>query len=177
MKPYFLILAICVFLASIIVVPDVYAQLGGGMGGSGRRGGPDHASKGCENPDKSTMAKGPAGPAEPLNHEQLLYQLGTIQVDLHLTPDQSAAWQAFADRVLALEGDVARQRTKAASVSANGADGVKSISMAVDAARNHLSALEDIETAEKSLYQTLQPEQKVLADLRFGSFLPALYRS
>ncbi len=175
MKPYFLILAICVLLSSIIVVPDVYAQFGSGMGGSGtRRGGGDHAGKGCDNPDKSSAAKGPTGPAEPMNREQLQYHLGTTQVDLHLTPDQGAAWQLFADRVLALEGDQSRQRTRSVSASNNGS--IKSVSLAVDAARNQLSALEDIEAAEKALYQTLKDDQKVLADLRFATFLPALFK-
>ena len=181
MKPYFLIIAACIFLTSIIVVPDVYAQFGGGMGGSGtaggRRGGGDHASKGCDGPDKASAGKGPMAPAEPMNREQVEYQLGAILVDLRLTPEQAPVWQAFAGRVLALADDVSRQRARSASAGASYADGVKSISTAVDAARNHLTALEDIESAEKALYQTLQSNQKTLADLRFSTFLPALFKA
>ncbi len=178
MKPYFLIIAVCIFLSSIIVVPDVYAQFGGGMGTSGgRRGGGDHASKGCDTPDKSAANKGTTGAPEPMNREQVEYQLGTMLADLHLTPEQAPVWQEFAGRVLSLADDVSRQRARSASASASYADGVKSISTAVDAARNHLTALEDIESAEKALYQTLQSNQKTLADLRFSTFLPALFKA
>ena len=181
MKPYFLILAACVFLASVMVVPEVYAQFGGGMGSGmgapgGRRGGDERPNKGCDMPDKSAAGKGPMGAPEPMSREQLEYQLGTTQVDLHLTPEQGAAWQTFADRVLALQGDLSRQRARGATATASNPGAIKSVSLAVDAARNHLSALEDIETAEKALYQTLQADQKTLADLRLTAFLLPLLR-
>lgn len=101
MKPYLMVLAAFVFIASFAWVPDVYAQFGGGMGGGmgGRHGGGAERAKGCDDPDK-----------------------------------------------------------------------------AVDAARNLLAALEDIESAGKDLYQTLQPDQKSLADLRMTGFLAPLLR-
>jgi hypothetical protein len=183
MKPYLLVLAAFVFISSFLWVPDVYAQFGGGMGGGmggagGRHGGSERA-KGCENADKPSGNKGPMGAQEPMSREQLEYHLGTLQADLHLTAEQAGAWQFFADRVLALEADLARQRlrrTSATTATATATGAIKPIANAVDAARNLLTALEDIESAGKGLYLTLQPDQKTLLDVRMGSFLPPLLR-
>jgi hypothetical protein len=105
--------------------------------------------------------------------------LGTLQVDLRLTPEQTAAWQSFSDRLLALHADIERQRGRNANTSALGASsagGIKPIANAVDTARNRLTALEDIESTSRVLYQTLQPDQKTLADLRLASFVTPLLR-
>lgn len=177
MKPYLMVLAAFVFIASFAWVPDVYAQFGGGMGG--RHGGGNERTKGCDNPDKAAANKGPMAAPEPMSREQLEYHLGTLQADLHLTPQQTGAWQSFADKVLALEADQARQRARrvsAVSAAAAGTAGIKPITNAVDAARNLLAALEDIESAGKDLYQTLQPDQKTLADLRMAGFLAPLLK-
>jgi len=114
-----------------------------------------------------------------MNREQLQYHLGTLQVDLHLSPEQAAVWQTFADRVLAMEDDRSRQRMRgnsAATLAPSVTGGIKTIANAVDTARNRLTALEDIESASRALYQTLQPEQKTIADLRTAAFMPPLLR-
>ena len=187
MKPYLSALATClVLLSSALLVPDVYAQfsgggggMGGGMGGGGGRHGSGERSKGCDSADKADAGKGPAGPQGPVSREQLEYHLGTLQVDLHLTPEQTAAWQTFSDRILALQADMERQRGRNASavaVSASSIGGIKPIASAVDAARNRLTALEDIESTGRALYQTLQPDQKTLADLRMATFVTPLLK-
>jgi hypothetical protein len=115
-----------------------------------------------------------------MNREQLEYHLGTLQVDLHLTPEQTTAWQTFSDRILALQADMERQRSRNASeaaVIASSAGGIKPIASAVDVARNRLTALEDIESTARTLYQTLQPDQKMLADLRMATFVTPLLKS
>lgn len=183
MKPYLMVLAAFVFIASFLWVPDVYAQFGGGMGGGmGGRGGSHQGErgKGCgEKPDtpQSPMGQQP----QAMSHEQLEYRLGTLQVDLHLTTEQTALWQAFADRVLAFEGDLTRQRSRATPVNASalGAPGsaIKPIATAVDQARNRLTALEDIEAASRAMYQILQADQKTMADVRMAEFLTPLLRT
>ncbi len=186
MKPYLLaVLAACVCFLSVLWVPDAYAQFGGGMGGGmgggagGGRHGAGERSKGCGAGEKPDAAKGSVGPQAPLSREQLEYHLGTLQVDLRLTPEQTAAWQTFSDRILALQADMDRQRGRsvsAASVSASSSGGIKPIANAVDTARNRLTALEDMESTGRTLYQTLQPDQKTLADLRMANFLAPLLR-
>lgn len=185
MKPYLWVLAAFVFISSLLLVPDVYAQFGGGMPGGGMGGGGrSHGdrSKGCDSSERAGPGKGPASEAPPaMNREQLQYQLGALQADLRLTPPQTVQWQAFAERVLALEADLARQRTRVASASdmeqkGQEADGVKQVARAVDTARNRLTALEDIEATSRTLYQTLQPDQKAMASARLGGFLAPLLR-
>lgn len=182
MKSYLGALATCLVLSSAMLVPDVYAQFnGGGMGGGGRHGaGERPKGGGCDAADKTTAAaNGQAGPHNPLSREQLEYHLGTLRVDLKLTPEQAAAWQPFADRVLALQADMERQRGRSASALASSAastGGIKPIANAVDTTRNRLTALEDIESAGRALYQTLQADQKALADLRMAGFITPLLR-
>lgn len=185
MKPYATTLATClVLLSSVLLVPDVYAQFsagggsGGGMGGGGRHGSGERP-KDCGSSVKPEGDKGPTGPQGPVSREQLEYHLGTLQVDLHLTPEQTSAWQTFSDRLLALQADMERQRSRNASAIANSASsagGIKPIASAVDAARNRLTALEDIESTARALYQTLQPDQKTLADLRMAVFVTPLLK-
>jgi hypothetical protein len=115
-----------------------------------------------------------------MGRDQLEYRLSTLQVDLRLAAEQAPLWQAFADRVLALEGDLARERNRttpvhASALSAPGG-GIKPIAAAVDKVRNRLTALEDIEAASKALYQALNAEQKTMADVRMGEFLTPLLR-
>lgn len=180
MKPYLIVPMACVALSSLLLVPDVYAQFGGG--GMGGRGAPHlgDRGKGCsEKPDASQRPMGQQ--PEMMGREQLEYRLNTLQVDLHLTPEQAALWQTFADRVLALEGDLARQRNRAMPVNAStlSAPGspIKPIATAVDQARNRLTALEDIEAASRALYQALQADQKTMADVRMAEFLTPLLRT
>lgn len=186
MKPYLWVLAAFVFLSSFLLVPDVYAQfgggggMGGGMGGGGRP--PGDRGKACDMGERADAGKGPMGnqPA-PMNHAQLLYQLDALQADLRLAPEQAAQWQPFAERVLALEADLSRQRSRGISASemeqkGQAADGIRQVARAVDTARNRLTALEDIEASSRALYQTLQPDQKTMANARLGAFLAPLLR-
>lgn len=185
MKPYLSALATCLVLSSAMLVPDVYAQfgggVGGGMGGGGGRHGSGERPRGCDSADgKPDAAKGPAAGQQGLvSREQLEYHLGTLKIDLKLTPEQTTAWQAFADHVLALQADMERQRgrtTSAQTANTAATGGIKPIANAVDAARNRLTALEDIESTGRTLYQSLQPDQKSLADLRMASFITPLLK-
>lgn len=186
MKPYLWVLAAFVFISSFLLVPDVYAQfgggggMGGGMGGGGRP--PGDRGKGCEPGERANAGKGPmGGQPGPMSREQLQYQLQALQTDLRLTPEQAAFWQPFAERVLALDADLTRQRSRSISASeleqkGQAADSIKQVARAVDTARNHLTALEDIEASSRALYQSLQPDQKTMANARLGAFLAPLLR-
>ena len=179
MKPYFYAIAACLVLSSaLLVVPDVHAQFSGAMGGGGRHGSGER-SKGCDSGEKPNATKAPAGPQPAMSREQLEYHLGALQADLHLTPEQTTAWQTFSDRILALQADMERQRSRNASavaISAASTGGIKPIANAVDTARNRLAALEDIESTGRALYQTLQSDQKTVADLRMASFVAPLLK-
>jgi len=186
MKPYLWVLAAFVFISSFLLVPDVYAQfgggggMGGGMGGGGRP--PGDRGKGCDTVERANVDKGPMGnQPPPMSREQLQYQLQTLQTDLRLAPEQATLWQPFAERVLALESDLTRQRVRSISASdmeqkGQAADSIKQVARAVDTARNHLTALEDIEASSRALYQTLEPGQKTMANARLGALLAPLLR-
>ena len=186
MKPYLMTLAACVLISSLLLAPDVYAQFGGGGGGMGGgmgagRGGPPSGErgKGCDSGGKPDASKGQ--PPEMMGREQLEYRLNTLQVDLHLSPAQTALWQPYADQILALESDLTRQRTRTVSASANQGSGpegagLRQIAAAVDATRNRLTALENIEAATRALYKTLQAEQTTMAEVRSAEFLTPLLR-
>ncbi len=182
MKPYLWVLAAFVFISSFLLVPDVYAQFGGGMGGGRSGTHPGERGKACDSGERADAGKGPQGNAPaPMSREQLLYQLDALQADLRLAPEQAAQWQPFAERVLALEADLARQRSRGISASdlepkGQAADGIRQVARAVDTARNRLTALEDIEASSRALYQTLQPDQKTMANARLGAFLAPLLR-
>ena len=155
-------------LSASVLFSDAYAQYGGaGMGGRMGRG--DRGARSDSTGDaRSQRADRPAA-ADAVSYEQIEYRLSTLQQDLKLTADQGGTWQAFADKVRAHAGDLARERAQRLTVSATNAapsGGLHHIGQAVDAARNRLTALEDIETAAKALYQTLSPAQRDLADLR-----------
>jgi len=188
MKPYLWVLAAFVFISSFLLVPDVYAQFGGGGGMGGSMGGgrsgapPGERGKACDTGERAEAGKGPMGnPPAPMSREQLQYQLDALQADLRLAPEQAAQWQPFAERVLALEADLSRQRSRSISASdmepkGQAADGIRQVARAVDTARNRLTALEDIEASNRALYQSLQPDQKTMANARLGAFLAPLLR-
>ena len=184
MKPSIAALTTCLVLSSALVVPDVYAQFGGGGGGGGRggRGGSGEHSKnaGCESGEKPAADKGMVGRQAPMSREQLEYHLGTLKVDLRLTSEQSTAWQTFSDQIQALQADMERQHNRSASAVAlntSTTGGIKPIANAVDVTRNRLTALENIEAAGAALYQTLHADQKTIADLRMAAFMTPLLKS
>lgn len=159
-----------VFGAACVALPagSSLAQFGGpgGPGGvfGGRRGG-----------DRDDFGrKGP--PPRPVQQEEsyelIEYRLMLLEEDLQLRAPQREAWQAFAERVRAYAGDLARDRARTMQPSAGAAGGgVQHIEQAVDAARNRLTALEDVAAVAKSLYAVLSTEQKMLVDSRVATIV------
>lgn len=135
---------------------------GGGMGGR-RGGGQDDFGR-----------KGP--PSRPVQledgYELIEHRLMLLEEDLQVQPSQREAWQVFVASVRAYAGDLARERARAMQPSAGTASGgVQHIEQALDAARNRLTALEDIAAAAKSLYVQLSTEQKKMADSRISTIV------
>jgi len=146
---------------------DSYAQFGGrgGLGGvfGGSRGGNRDQGNRQDNRINRPAQQ------ESDSYEQMEYRLSLLEEDLHLQPNQSAAWESFAGKVRAYAGDLARVRARAMtppSGSGTGSGGVQHVEQAADAARNQATALDEIAAAAKTLYAGLTPDQKQLADVR-----------
>jgi len=90
-----------------------------------------------------------------------------LHEDLKLTAEQAPLWQAYLDKVRALGNDVARERGRRPAQG----NVQQQIDRIVDAARNRLTALEDIAQAAKALYAKLAPEQQPAADPRLANLM------
>jgi len=101
------------------------------------------------------------------------YLLGMLHEDLKLRSEQEPLWQAYADKVNALAGDIARERARIKATLELKA--LPRIDQAVDVARDRLTALEEISAAAKALHARLTPEQQTIADARLATTLPFNY--
>ena len=138
---------------------------GGGSGGGMRGGGRDGAAD-------STRSQRPAMQQNaPVQTEVIMHEL---YEDLKLTPAQQPAWQSYADKVQALASDFARERSRAQAGAQAGAqlNALQQIDRTLDTVRNRLTGLEDIAAAAKILYDSLAPEQKLVADSRLATVIP-----
>jgi hypothetical protein len=160
MKLHRLILPLVVLAGAVLPAADACAQTG--MGG---RGGRYNNNSQGNNPSGSVVQ--PMAPADPNSYGQIDYRLTLLRDDLKLKPEQMAAWQSFAGKVRSLADDMARERERGMTASANTAlNGLQYIGQAVDTERNRTAGLEDVEASAKALYRILTPEQKALADTR-----------
>ncbi len=148
-------------LAAAVTALDATAQFGGGMPGGGMRGSRNRS-------DSASREQRP--PVRDNSPEQIEDRLGLLEEDLHLTADQRQGWQAYAEKVGALAGDVNRERERGPLGNAQ-MNSLLQIDRAVDTARNRLTALEDIAAAAKSLYGSLTPQQKSVADPRLATIV------
>jgi protein CpxP len=140
-----------------IVLAAAATQALAQFGGSSRRG----------SRDKSSGERGKDGaPAEPNMLEVTLHE---FHEDLKLTPAQEPAWDSYADKVRALAGDIARASARARSASQGAL--LARIDQTVDAARDRLTALEEIAAAAKALYAGLTPGQQGVCDPRLANIM------
>jgi hypothetical protein len=156
-------------LVFALVATESCAQFGGmgGMGGRSRGGGRDQGYS------QDYRNYRPA-PQDSDSYEQTEFRLQLLEEDLHLQSAQQPAWEAFAGRVRAYAGDLARARARAMTPLSGGeagANGVQHIEQAAESARNRATALDDIAGAAKTLYAGLKPEQKMLADVRIATII------
>lgn len=163
-------LSLVAFAAAMCVsAADALAQfggggLGGGMGGGRSRGGGMRDHQQQQRPEKPALA-----PETGINMlEQTIEELRT---DLNLRPTQVPAWETYIGKARLLASDIARERLQATASTQTSA--LKLIDRSVDAARNRLTALEEIGEAGKALYALLTPEQQAIADPRLAALMPA----
>jgi len=156
-------LAVLLVAVTAFAAAELMAQVrGGGMRG-GSRGAPgdvgrDQRPGGDQRP---AMQEDPVGQAE--------YLLEMLREDLKLSADQMTAWKTYADKVSALASDLSRERGRIKATLQLKA--LQRIDQSVDVARNRLTALEEIASAAKALYECLTPEQKSIADMRLATTL------
>jgi hypothetical protein len=142
-------------IAFAAAATPVLAQLGGGAGRRGNRG-------------KSSEEQGKGGAQEP-QVDMLEVTLHEFYEDLKLSPAQESAWQSYSDKVHALATDIARERSRGRTAAQGSV--LQRIDLAVDAARDRLTALEDIAQAAKALYAGLSPEQQQISDPRLANIM------
>ena len=128
------------------------------FGGSGRRRGGSAGGDRQGRPDEK---------AAPERVNALEVTLHELHEDLKLTPEQEPLWQSYADKVRALAGDVARESARKPAPASL----PQQLDRQVDAARNRLTALEDIAQSAKALYAKLAPEQQPAADPRLANLM------
>ena len=129
------------------VTTAALAQLGGRRG---KRGGDDQ-KKGGEEPRVN----------------QIEVTLHEFHEDLKLTGAQAPAWESYVAKLRALASDLAREsRSRPPQLGL-----LQRIDRVVDAARNRLTALEDIAQSAKALYAGLTPEQQKMADPRLANLI------
>ena len=154
---------------TIFATQELYAQFGSGGMGGGMGGG----MRGGRSRQQGDSMKG--GEQRRQSQQNILddveYRLDLLQEDLKLKPEQFTAWAAFSDKTKAYATDLARERSRGRVDTPGTA--LQQINHAVDTARNHVTALEDIAAAAKALYDGLSPEQKTLADSRLALILPS----
>jgi hypothetical protein len=160
---------LCVMM--ICAASDALAQFRGGTPGGG--GFPGGGSRGSRDGSRDQRPPGEQRPAAQEDAVSVTeYRLEILHIDLRLAPEQEPAWKAFAERVGALAADMSRERGRAQATLQMKA--LQRIDQSVDAARNRLTALEDIAAAAKVLYGKLTPEQQSLADLRLATTVPTV---
>jgi hypothetical protein len=141
-------------IAFAAAATPVVAQMGGGR--RGNRGG------------KSSEEQTKGGTLEP-QVDMLEVTLHEFHEDLKLSPAQEPAWESYSDKVRALASDVARERSRGRTAAQGSV--LQRVDLAVDAARNRLTALEDIAQAAKALYAGLSADQQRVADPRLANIM------
>lgn len=160
----------CVVTAGLVAIVttcismESLAQFGGGFPGGSARGNRNR-------PDGGTREQRP--PVQDNSPEQIEDRLGMLEEDLRLSAEQRTTWQLYMDRVRAYAADIGRERERG-PMSSGQFNALAQIDRAVDTARNRLTALEDIAAATKSLYGSLTPQQKVVADPRLATIVSAI---
>lgn len=159
--------ALTVLLAAVVMIsPAAFAQYPGGHGAwpgtGGTRGGMD-GGQAAQAPGKTRDR--PAADTLSASGAPVLVQLDKLEDDLKLTPQQRAAWNAYADKVLRLADDMTRSRFAArTSTQLAEATAAQQLDQLAGSARNRLTAVEEIVEAGKALYAMLTSEQKAIAD-------------
>jgi hypothetical protein len=160
--------------AIAMIATSAVAQYPGGLGGAAGAGG-THGGRGggqaAQNSNKARDQRGADGSLSVGAPVQV--QLDRLEDELKLGPQQRAAWNAYADKVLRFADDMKRSRF-VARTAAQSAQGIapQLLDQIADGSRNRLTAIEEIVDSGKALYVLLTPEQKAIADRKLA--LPML---
>ncbi len=91
--------------------------------------------------------------------------LSSLAEDLKLTPVQTGAWTRYADRLRKFAGDVARNRS---AMRFPKEPAPQQFDLLVGSATNRLTAIEELADAGRKFYETLEPDQREIADRRLA---------
>ena len=174
MKSYSPALRLAVLFTAAVLISNASAQSGGGgsIFGGGRSGGGRGGD--AQGGGRASRNERPVTPPDSHSYEQIEYRLSLLQEDLKLRNEQNDVWQSFANKTRSYLGDLARERALAMQTTYANMEqmnGLKHIGQTVDAAQNRLTALQDVESSAKALYETLTAEQKTLADMRIPTII------
>ena len=112
----------------------------------------------------------PAPAAEvPLNAGALVQtQLDQIEDELKLEPAQRGAWGAYADKVQKLADEVARIRFEARTTTPAPSTAPQQLDRIAVDMRSRAALVDEIDALGRTLYATLTPDQKAIADRRLA---------
>ena len=103
--------------------------------------------------------------------DQMQEQLTETAQALKLTPKQAVLWEAYQASV----GNLMADQVKRELYAPPSRSALHQINGKVDVVRNRLAAMEEIAERATALYQSLDDEQKKIADQRLAGTVPALY--
>ena len=127
----------------------------------GGRGGPPGDGAANERPSAATSAA--------TDQQQAL--LAETAAALKLTPRQLVLWESYQQKVGALMAD----QVRAESPPRGRFSAPQQIDSRVATVRHRLAAIEDVEQAANALYESLDAEQRRIADQRLAATVPPLY--
>ena len=161
--------AMFVLLAAIGFAAEVCAQYPGGQGGTGGPGGSRGgmgAGRGGPPPEPVRSGSAQEAPLSPGALVQI--QLDQLEDDLKLSPAQMGAWRIYADKVQKLADDTARSRLDARLSTPAPTSAVQQLDQIAGAMHGRMSAVDEIVDSGRTLYATLTPEQRAIADRRLS---------
>jgi hypothetical protein len=157
----------CKGMALVVALALAFAASAQTPGGAGHRTG----SKGGDGP---LTRPGDDRITGPNTADLVTMRMGQLEEDLNLRPDQLGPWKVYRDRVMQMLDDQRRAMRAASAYTAIETSAPKRLDALADAARDRLTAVEDIVDAGKALYASLTPEQRTLADRRLALPLATL---
>jgi periplasmic protein CpxP/Spy len=149
--------------------PGAGCQYGGGPGMMGQgpgAGGPGMMGYG---PGRGAGGPGMAGGRWSNPEAAVEGHLAALKVELKITPDQDAAWQAFTAKAKQ-QADTMRARREQMFAQRAGTtqSAPERLAQRTEFAKQGLVNMESMTAAVKDLYAALTPEQKAIADQRLA---------
>ncbi|MGB7502337.1 MAG: Spy/CpxP family protein refolding chaperone [Azonexus sp.] len=92
-------------------------------------------------------------------------RLASLKAELKITADQESAWQAFSGKARQQAETMQAMRGKMQSAAGSAPERMDQRS---EMMRQRIGAMDSMSAAMKDLYAVLSPEQKAIADQRFG---------